>query len=171
MCDVGLTAIIGYQLAIYNDVNGSTHFTASQYIYPGESDVFCGLDFKIKDNQLNADYDGLPPELRTANQQPRIVPVRPYRTNDAVSIPVELSTAIGTSSSAYPSYEQLMALSIAGDSVALIPSWQDSSGNLDAWKLHQLAIFGVPRKLGRPQSVGDGHYTAKFGIAESAPNV
>jgi hypothetical protein len=63
-----------------------------------------------------------------------------------------------------------MALVIAGDSVALIPSWQDASGNLDAWKLHQLAIFGVPRKLGRPQSIGEGYFTAKFGIAESAPN-
>lgn len=169
ICAAGLDPIIGYQIAVYNDVNGSTSFVASQFIYVGESDALAGLDVKIKDGGVAADYDGLPPEDRSVNKQPRILPSRPYRTNDTVTIPVTQATAIGTSTSTFTSYEQLMAITVMGDSVALITSWQDQSGNLDAWKLHQVAVFGVPRKLGRPQSIGNGYYVAKFGIAESAP--
>jgi hypothetical protein len=168
------TDLVGIQVKIFNDVNGVTSFLADQFIYPGEIDAFQGFAFDIKDGQLQAGYDGLPTLLHTVNNQPVAFPAEPFRTNGIQVIPLPRATSFGTSSSAVPSYEQLIGtLMKGGQSIAFIPSWDNGTGVLDTWMVHQTAIFGVPTPsgLGRPQSMGDNYFVSKFGITESPPGV
>lgn len=166
------TDLVGIQVKIFNDVNGATHFTADQYIYPGEIDAFQGFEFNIKDGQLQAAHEGLPAVSHTVNNQPWSFPANPYRTNDIEVIPLNRHASFGTGPSSSLTYEQLVASLIrGGQSIAFIPSWDNGTGVLDSWLVSQTAIFGVPIGLRRPQSMGDNYFITKLGISESPPGV
>lgn len=164
----GNDPLIGYEVAIYNDLNGATHFTAGQYIYIGEIDALEGEEVKVMSDSQGwlPKFEGQIPDRRSNNNQSRRVITKPYRRQPIKSIPVRIDQAYGTSATTGLTYSQLAHLCAQGDVMDIIVQFDDRSGNVDSHALHATAVYGVAGNLNPPQYMGDKVYTTSFEVAE-----
>lgn len=166
----GNDPLIGYEVAIYNDLNSSTHFTAGQYIYIGEIDAFDAVEIKVSDAQgWQPKFEGQVQDRRSNNNQSRRVITKPYRLQPIKSIPVTFATAYGVSGGTATPYSKLANICAQADVMGVIVQYDDSSGNVDPFALHSTAVYGVAGNLSPPQYMNDGYYTASLEVAEIPP--
>jgi hypothetical protein len=168
ICAVGNDPLVGYQVAVYNDVAGATVFAAGQYIYPGEIDAFYGWQVPagIKKDWPPA-FDGLPPERRGDNQ-PRPLITLPYTVQQITLANVPYDVAYGNAGAPTAvDYDMLSKILNAGDSCCVIPRWKDSTGALDVWAVHKTAVFGVARNVQPPRHTGNNRYEMSFSVAQA----
>lgn len=168
ICAAGNTDLIGYQVAIYNDVNGtSSPFTAGQFIYPGEIDAFRAWESPantaIQWGQQK--YNGAAIDTRSGLNQPNLRTAQLYRTWSAKLGNVDYGTAFGVAGA--PTI--LDTLLVESDVCCYIPRWQDAAGLIDPVALHRHSIYGVAQNIQFPTDSGSERYELAFDIAQSPP--
>jgi hypothetical protein len=146
--DAGLTAIIGNEISIYNNLAGSTVLTASQEFEIGECDTFQGiLPAKGVRTNWSRDYTGIATINASVNQQPHTLPHREARQQGLSIIFDDTDTG---------SWYKLIGARIARkQTIMVLPRWRNPDGSINSQMLHQSAIFGYCSKFGSAKTLGD----------------
>jgi hypothetical protein len=138
VCAAGLTPIIGYQVRIYNDQNGTHPIVASQFVDLGKIWASPGFDLDIEQGwRLTPGVNKLPQSL---NYQPWPVQYPPGRTLSFQRTEMDFNTAF--IDGADPSWQSLRALIGSGKPSIMIPRWGNAAAP-DKDKIHATAIFGM----------------------------
>jgi hypothetical protein len=138
VCASGLTAIVGYQVAIYNDQNGASPITASQFVDLGNIWASPGFDLDIDtDWRLTFAANKLPQSI---NYQPWPVIYPNGRVLSFSRREMDFNTAFVTG--ANPSWQALRTLIGNGQPSILIPRW-GTAASPDATKIHATAVYGM----------------------------
>jgi hypothetical protein len=175
VCDDGLTAIVGFQVAIYNATNqtGSdlTYRASGEFVYVGNIGVFQGY-YPPQGVEYDwvFDFEGMPVVEPTSNNQSSIAPNRPYRTCAVTLEAADFTAAFGALASPGAVTYMSMAWTIArGGQCGAIVRHLDSSGNLDLFAIHHLSIFGTAPDSKPPKPMGGNYFKWDVKFIESAP--
>ena len=129
---VGAQPVVGIEIQIYNDVNGSPGIVASSQCWIGEAVVCPVIDFCPAARPSIEDID--PTTLKPS------IPGIPFR---------RLNFAIRTDEQSryFGDYARLIGKIDRGQSAVYVMRWQNPDGSLDADMLHATAMIGHVTKL------------------------
>lgn len=167
--DPGLANLVGYQITMTNNIGGATVMTPGEFFYLGETDALQGWQAPngIK-REWKPDFENLPTDVRSDFNQPW---PSPEPTNGLLDIElgnVDYKTAFGDPGNPTAiDYDRLAHILTGGDVCCAITRWRNADGTLDPWSIHRTALFGVARKVGRPDHVGGNRYSMSLTFAEA----
>ncbi|MHB8679010.1 MAG: hypothetical protein ACYC7G_04655 [Rudaea sp.] len=149
----GLTPIVGLEMQIYNDQNGSTALTPSQYVDLG--DIWFGPAFDVNtDADWKLSFPPSPKQGQTSiNNQPWPVLYPPARKLTCKRSAMTFSDAFVDG--ATPAYQTLRTLCGNGQVSVQIPRYLDTTGALDVTSAHATACFGLSTFTEIDRMVGD----------------
>jgi hypothetical protein len=143
----GATAIVGVDIAIFNDVDGTASIPASSQFTLGEAPITAGTEIDI---DTTWDMTTIDPTTVAFSwsRQPYSVPGCPYRQL-TVKTPMDVQTAYfgDIATPTVVDYEELMAKLDRGQSCVYIPRYLDAAGAFSVQLLHRTAIIGVATML------------------------
>jgi len=137
MCADGLDPVIGIQVTIYNDQNGSANLDAAAFIDLGDFWASPATWLPLaKGWELSTPQGTVP---TSENGQPWPAPFPPGATLP-ITIPLQTFSDAFLSTMA-PNYRQLVRLLGNGECSIFIPRYKDASGALDVETMHATAMF------------------------------
>jgi hypothetical protein len=158
----GLTALVGYQVRIYNDQNSAATITASQFVDLGKVWASPGFDLDIDtDWKLSPGGIKIPSSI---NYQPWPVLYPPGRTLNFSRREMDFNTAYVTGSN--PSWQSLCTLIGRGQPSILITRWGTAAAP-DIAKIHATAVYGMAQ-LGEIEHF-PGDYFSVVGSSVETP--
>lgn len=163
----GGSTITSITFTFYNDVNGSTYFTAGQVFDIGEAWISGGTDWKIV-NDLADDLVDATTNRRSHNNQPQPLFRNPYDSWTFNFTPMTDKCAYDGST--VSSFKQVRyQLTTAACALILPRYYVRGTTTLDPVALHQLAVFGRPDSMQPLKGNGDQYWTASVTFSSAPP--
>lgn len=169
-------------ITIYNDQNGSTWATASEYVDLGEVWVGSVADFDVA-NDLEIQYQGGLLQRQSHNNQQWPLMVQPYRSVPVNVVPMEESVAIGPNSYQDDFETVAYALSTQATSVIILgymlpgydatangrPPASITSSTINEQRLARTFVLGCPDQAIKMTRNGDRFFVSPITFGESPP--
>lgn len=168
--ETGLDPIIGMELAIFNNVNGSPTIVASSAqdigeIYPG-----IATSIVINNDWLPNYVDPTTEDRTDGASQPYYESDSPYRQLTFTPMLDSQTAIFGDPSNPNAiDMEELFATLDRGQQGVFIPRWQNPDGTYSAWLIHRLALFGTLIKPAGWQHLFGTTYQSNQLVASEAP--
>lgn len=162
------TALVGLELAIYNDVNGSTSFTAATQLQIGEIAIMPAVDINAQ-SQWSDDAIDASLNSRTLGGQLNTVKRAFYRRIEMPLTPEDLTRVRGSALANAMNWTKLRAAVSAGKRCIAIPRWKTSAGAIDSDELHATALYGQCTRFEQIGHLGGNYFTSSLGFEEIPP--
>ncbi len=162
------TALVGLEIAIYNDVNGVTGFTAATQLQIGEIAIMPAVDVNAQ-SPWSEDVIDTSLNSRTLGGQLNTVKRAFYRRIEMPLTPDDLTRVRGSALANGMNWTKLRAAVSAGKRCIAIPRWKTSAGAIDATELHTTALYGQCTRFEQIGHLGGNYFTSSLGFDEIPP--
>lgn len=171
VCDNGLDPIIGIELKIFNDCNGSTFLANDDFIYIGSFTCYQGWE---PPQGVQFDWvpgiGGLPTDQQTANNQNRPIPNgQPYRTLSVTFEDQEYAGVYGDPADPTALTYNKIVKYMTSNYVGFVVRYLDDNGDIYPMAIQNLSIFGTCLPTA-PKPTGNNYFQLVLAFTECAPN-
>ncbi len=161
------SAVTTITFTIYNDVNGSTYFTAGQVFDIGEAWAGGGTVWKIANNVESNLVDTIT-NRRSHNNQAQPIFHNPYESTGFSFTPMTDTSAYDPTSAL--SFKQMRYRLLTAKSALVMPLRHvRGTTTVDPVPLHALTLFGRPDAMQALTGNNDRYWTAKLTMSAAPP--